>query len=112
MHDLEDMQIDCKAVSPTLSLTPLSLLPSRALCSGTRPQPPEYLESMCLISNSHMPSPNNHETQATARFIFDKPLNNNGYQFNNLALQNSEVKKPISIRQSVRPCKALADSYD
>jgi hypothetical protein len=89
-YDVEDAQIDCKAVSPTLSLTPLPLLPSRALRSGTQPQPPEYSEPVPvrLIPNRRAPSP------ATARPIFDKPLNDNGHRFNNPALQNAKVKKP------------------
>ena len=114
-YDVEDAQIDRKAVSPTLSLTPLPLFPSRALRSETQSpfsdpqqiqlqqQPPEYSEPVRLTPNRRAPSPNNNETPATTKPIFDKPLNDNVYRFNNPALQNSRVKKP-SFRSPTGAC--------
>jgi len=102
-YDLEE-QIDCKDVSPTLSLTPLPIFPSKALHTGSglqspfsdlQQQPKEPTEPVCLIPNRRAPSPS-CETRAKTRPVFDIPRSDNAYRFNNPATKQTPNAKPSS----------------
>lgn len=96
-YDLEE-QIDCKDVSPTLSLTPLPILPSKALHTGSGVQSPfselqEHTEPVRLIPNRRARSPS-CETRAKTRPVFDIPRSDNAYRFNNPATMQTPKAKP------------------